>query len=65
MSLAMDTIAHYLEMGGYAGFVWPAFILSVLVLAGLLIHAVRALRRSEAALAEIGATAIVEEETPA
>jgi len=61
----MDTIARYLEMGGYAGFVWPAFMLSALVLAGLLIHAVRALKRSEAALAEAGATAMVEEETPA
>lgn len=61
----MDTIARYFEMGGYAGFVWPAFILSALVLAGLSIHAVRALKRSEAALAEIGASAIVEEETPA
>ena len=61
----MDTMAHYFEMGGYAGFVWPAFILSALVLGGLLLHAVRALRRSETALAEIGVTAIVEEETPA
>jgi heme exporter protein D len=61
----MDTIAGYFEMGGYAAFVWPAFVLSAVVLAGLLVHAVRALRRSEAALAEIGASAIVEEETPA
>ena len=61
----METIAHYLEMGGYAGFVWPAFIISALVLAGVLIHALRALRRSEAALVEIGVTNIVEEETPA
>jgi heme exporter protein D len=61
----MDTIGRYFEMGGYAGFVWPAFALSAIVLAALLVHALRALRRSEAALAEIGVTTIVEEETPA
>jgi heme exporter protein D len=61
----MDTIGSYLEMGGYAAFVWPAFGLSAVVLTGLLVHALRALRRSEAALAEAGVRAVVEEETPA
>jgi heme exporter protein CcmD len=61
----MDTIGHYFQMGGYAGFVWPAFVLSALVLVGVLVHAVLALKRSEQALVEIGATNIVEEETQA
>ena len=61
----MDTISTYVQMGGYGGFIWPAFVLSAVVLAGVLIHSLRALRRSEAALAQAGVTNLVEEETPA
>jgi heme exporter protein D len=61
----MDTIRAYVEMGGYGAFIWPAFALSVLVLAGMLLHSLRLLKRSESALAEIGVTNVVEEETQA
>ncbi len=39
-------------MGGYAGFIWPAFGVSALVLAGLLIDS---RRRLAARLAELAA----------
>ena len=61
----MDTIRTYLDMGGYGAFVWPAFVLSAVVLAGVLIRSLRVLKESESALAEIGATTVVEEETRA
>jgi heme exporter protein D len=48
----MRTIAAYLAMGGYAGFVWPAYGVAVAVLGGLALwswrrrrHAVLALER--------------------
>ena len=61
----MDMIRTYLDMGGYGAFVWPAFVLSAVVLAGVLIRGLRMLKNSESALAEIGATNVVEEETRA
>ncbi len=42
-------------MGGYAGFIWPAFGISALVLAGLLLDSQRRLRAQEAELAALGA----------
>jgi heme exporter protein D len=41
----------YWAMGGYAAYVWPAYGLTVVILAGLLIGAVRALRQAERELA--------------
>jgi len=43
----MDTIAHYLEMGGYARFVWPAYGVAVIVLAGMAIASVAGWRRQQ------------------
>jgi len=43
----MDTIASYLQMGGYAGYVWPAYGLATLVVAGLLIASWRNLKARE------------------
>lgn len=40
-------------MGGYAGFVWPSFGISVLVLAVLLVASLRSLRAREATLAQL------------
>ena len=40
----------FLEMGGYGGYVWPAFGATALVLVGLLLASVRSLRAKEAAL---------------
>ena len=47
----MQTISTFFAMGGYAGFVWPAYAVAVLVLAGLLVASRRALRARERALA--------------
>ena len=40
-------------MGGYAGFVWSAMAITVIVLAGLLLSTMRQLRAGEAALREL------------
>ncbi len=40
-------------MGGYAGFVWPAFGISALVLVGLLVLSWRGLKAREAELAAL------------
>lgn len=48
-------MSDYLNMGGYAAFVWPAFALSFGVLVTLLVTSLTALRASEKALIEAGA----------
>ena len=40
-------------MGGYAAYVWPAFLIAALVMIGMLTTTLRTLRRREAALAEL------------
>ena len=54
----MDSLSSFLNMGGYAGFVWPSFVISVLVLVVLLVASLRSLRAREATLAQLqgGAT---------
>ena len=49
-----DALQTVLAMGGYAGFVWPAYALATIVLVGLLAFSLRALRRAEAELAALG-----------
>jgi heme exporter protein D len=46
----VEDIATFLNMGGYAAFVWPALGIATVVLAGMAIASVRRLRASEAAL---------------
>ena len=46
----MSSVAEFLEMGGYAAFVWPAFGATALVMVATLIASLRMLRRNEAAL---------------
>jgi len=53
--LRMDGIGKFLDMGGYAAYVWPALGLTVLVLVGLLIASVKSARRREAELAQLEA----------
>ncbi len=43
-------MAQFLAMGGYARFVWPAYGIAVIVLAGLLAHSVIGYRRARRAL---------------
>jgi heme exporter protein D len=54
----MDSLSSFLNMGGYAGFVWPSFGISVLVLVVLLVASLRSLNAREATLAQLqgGAT---------
>jgi heme exporter protein D len=51
----MDKFRSFLAMGGYAAYVWPAFLVAALVMAGQVATTLRALRRREAALAELEA----------
>jgi len=44
---------NYLEMGGYAAFVWPAYGLSVIVMLGLAGTAWRSVRVRERDLAKL------------
>ncbi len=46
----MEQLAAFLEMGGYGGFVWSAFVVTLVVLVGLLVASVLSLRAREAAL---------------
>ena len=43
----------YLEMGGYAAFVWPAYGLSALIMIGLVLTGWRTLRVRERTLAKL------------
>ncbi len=49
-----DTIQTFVAMGGYAGFVWPAYALAAILLVGLLTVSLRQLRKAETELAALG-----------
>lgn len=49
----MESFAQFLEMGGYARFVWPSFGLTFVVLIGLVVISRRALKAAEAELAAL------------
>jgi heme exporter protein D len=49
----MDAILTWLEMGGYAAFVWSAYGIAAAVLGGLAFHAWRRHRLSAAALDDL------------
>ncbi len=51
----MDRLATFLDMGGYAGFVWPSLVLSAGVLIGLLWVSLRQVNAAEAELAKLEA----------
>jgi heme exporter protein D len=51
----MDGVAKFLDMGGYAAYVWPALGLTLVVLAGLVIASLKSARRREAELAQLEA----------
>ena len=48
----MDALDHFLAMGGYARFVWPAYALAVIVLGGLVIETLVTYRKRQRALDE-------------
>lgn len=43
----------FLDMGGYAAFVWPSFIVTGLVMVGLWLLSARAFHRTETELATL------------
>ncbi len=49
----MEAIQSFLNMGGYAAFVWPAYGVTALVLAGLIAMSIARMRTSERTLAEL------------
>ena len=49
----MTALVNWLQMGGYAVFVWPAYGLTVAVLAGFAIHAWRRHRQTGELLARL------------
>ncbi len=51
----MDRIQAFLEMGGYAMFVWPAYGVAIGVLIGLLVVSLRGMRGHEAAFKSLRA----------
>lgn len=51
--MAAESLRSFLEMGGYAAYVWPAYATAAVVLGGLLAHAMATLRRRERALAAL------------
>ena len=46
----METISAYLDMGGHGGFIWPAYAIVTVVMAGLMMVSRRALKTAEDAL---------------
>lgn len=46
----MDAFSSYFTMGGYGSFVWPAYVVALLVMAGVLLASLRAARAREAEL---------------
>jgi len=52
----MDALDHFLAMGGYARFVWPAYALAVLVLAAMAVQSYCAWRRQQALWSAFEAT---------
>jgi heme exporter protein D len=49
----MNALESWLAMGGYAGFVWPAYGVTAAVLGGLALYSWRRHRRSGDALARL------------
>ncbi len=45
-----EGVSAFLDMGGYAAFVWPSFAITAVVLVGMLVASLRWLRSNEAAL---------------
>jgi len=51
----MEVVRHYLAMGGYAAYVWPAYGIAAAVLIGITWQSLRSVARRERELAEIEA----------
>ncbi|MBT5414170.1 MAG: heme exporter protein CcmD [Rhodospirillaceae bacterium] len=62
--LAPTLAAASLGMGGYGGYVWPAFAIAALVLGGLLAQSLISARRNEAEAAALRAERTAAAEPP-
>ena len=49
----MNAVENWFAMGGYAGFVWPAYGVTAIVLGGLAVYSWRRHRRSADSLARL------------
>jgi heme exporter protein CcmD len=49
----MEKLTEVLAMGGYGIYVWPAFLLAALTMAGMAVCSLRSLRKAQKALAEL------------
>ena len=49
----MAGLAHFLAMGGYAGFVWPAFAVAMVIMAALAVESLLVYRRRRGELARL------------
>jgi heme exporter protein D len=49
----MATLRDFLAMGGYASFVWPAYAVAAIVLAGVSLHSLAAYWRCQRELARL------------
>ena len=52
----MQVIGTYFQMGGYGAFVWPAYGLAALVMAGFTVTPLRGLRGLQRTLRQLEAT---------
>ncbi|MFQ5764513.1 MAG: heme exporter protein CcmD [Rhodospirillales bacterium] len=50
----MESLSEFLGMGGYAAFVWPAYLIAAVVLVGLMVASRRSLGAAEDALRTLG-----------
>ncbi len=46
----MDALSTFFDMGGYGGFIWPAYLIAAAVLIGLFAASKRSLRAAEQTL---------------
>jgi heme exporter protein D len=49
----MESLSSFFEMGGYAVFIWPSYLVTALVLTTLFVTTLRFLRSNEAELKEL------------
>ena len=54
----MDRMGEFFAMGGYGGFIWPAYGLTAIVLVGLFAVSLRFLRQRQAEIAMLEAEGI-------
>lgn len=50
-------MSEFFDMGGYAAFVWPCYILAGVIMLGLLVHSIMAWREQETLLNNLKALA--------